>query len=463
MRQLALFGLGTALNQSIRGIVDSYARMGRPEYAGVEVVEETRKLGPETAAVVVGSDSLSTLVGLLAGRQVPVLVIVDRYTAQKVREAYEADCYSLEGVFRSSLATDPEERGLFAQSLSEALATAPQVGAKTIGNWIDARDAHEERPLVSLLLDRRMREFMQELKFTAKRATYAWPTRFNSPSLDKVLSLWNELGDSLQPGIPPARRSAALKQVAAESRKLDLVAPASVRPPAILLEGETGCGKTVVARWLSKRLTPAGTMTQVPLVNVANTLMETELFGSVVGGFTHAVSRPGHLLLGYGQTVFLDEIGDAPPEIQAKLLVYLDKFSFRPVGWPFDWEVQSPVAIVAATNKDLRKAVAEGRFREDLYHRFRYRLTVPPLRDRRGDLRVLIDFVLQDPGINRRVGKADQFEVQRIALAAIEKLERHSFPGNYRELEEILARAVFNAVRAGRDEIMDQDIDLTPR
>jgi hypothetical protein len=455
MRQLALIGLEPRVVQSIKDDQDYYAQLGRPEYVDVRADEvKATELASDVAAVVVAGHALKEVVTALGGRRAPVLVVLSEYTALRVCEAYEVrDLYSLEGVFSAALASDPEERGLFAQALSDALAAAPQGRPKTIGKWkIDARDAHQERPLLSLLLDRRMQQFMQELKFTAERASQAWPQGFSAPSMRKVGKWWSNLGAAVQKG-------AELKALEDAAPDLGLRGGPSVRPPAILLEGETGCGKTVVARWLSKRLTPSGEHVQVPLVNVAHTLMETELFGSLAGGFTHAVSRPGQLLLGYGQTVFLDEIGDAPPEIQAKLLVYLDKFSFRPVGWPFEWEVQSPVAIVAATNKDLRQAIKEGKFREDLYHRFRYRLTVPPLRERRGDLRVLIDFVLQDPAINTLRGDGS-FEVQEVALSAIEKLENHSFPGNYRELEEILARAVFNAVRAGRQEIVEKDVEL---
>ena len=158
--------------------------------------------------------------------------------------------------------------------------------------------------------------------------------------------------------------------------------------------------------------------------------------------------------------MFLDEIGDAPAEIQAKLLLYLDNCGFEPRGWPYADGVHSPAYVVAATNRDLKARVADGSFRSDLYYRFRHRLVVPPLRSRRSDLRVLIDFALQDPSINSLTPTGRQ--VERIHIEAIEKLERYEFPGNFRELEDILARAVFNAAIARRQTVTASDIEFPP-
>jgi transcriptional regulator with GAF, ATPase, and Fis domain len=235
-----------------------------------------------------------------------------------------------------------------------------------------------------------------------------------------------------------------------------LDAPAA-RPEPILLEGESGTGKSLVADWISRRLTGLPAV-RVAIVNVSAELLEAELFGSVAGAFTDAVSRPGVFHRARGRVVFLDEIGDAPAEVQAKLLTYLDDFGFTPRGWPFVDEVHSPVYIVAATNRDLKARCAESAFRSDLYYRFRHRLTVPPLRTRTADLRVLIDFTLQDPSINGRTGAARQ--VEGIAIEALERLERYEFPGNFRELEDLLSRAVSNAVAARRQTITAADIEL---
>jgi transcriptional regulator with GAF, ATPase, and Fis domain len=158
--------------------------------------------------------------------------------------------------------------------------------------------------------------------------------------------------------------------------------------------------------------------------------------------------------MSWGGVVFLDEIGDLPPEIQAKFLVYLDNFEFEPDGWRYGWKIHSPAFVIAATNKDLKTEVERGNFRRDLYHRFTHKLTVPPLRERRNDIRALIDFVLQSPEINRNNS------IKEISLSALTRLEEYSFPGNFRELEGILSKAIFRARQDGRSILLEEDLEF---
>jgi two-component system response regulator HupR/HoxA len=213
---------------------------------------------------------------------------------------------------------------------------------------------------------------------------------------------------------------------------LEKVAPSHV---SVLILGETGTGKELVARALhnhsprAKKPFLAENCAAVP----AN-LLESELFGHVRGSFTGATQdRAGHLVAADGGTVFLDEIGDMPLEMQSKLLRVLQDGEVRPVGSNKTRHVD--VRVVAATNKDLALACKKGTFREDLYFRLAViTLQLPPLRERVGDVRILARFLLARAAAE--VGRPVTLEED--ALAA---LEAWRWPGNVRELENELRRA----------------------
>jgi transcriptional regulator with GAF, ATPase, and Fis domain len=213
---------------------------------------------------------------------------------------------------------------------------------------------------------------------------------------------------------------------------LEKVAPSHV---SVLILGETGTGKELVARALhdhsprAKKPFLAENCAAVP----AN-LLESELFGHVRGSFTGATQdRAGHLVAADGGTVFLDEIGDMPLEMQSKLLRVLQDGEVRPVGSNKTRHVD--VRVVAATNKDLVAACKKGTFREDLYFRLAViTLQLPPLRERVGDVRILARFLLARAAAE--VGRPVTLEED--ALAA---LEAWRWPGNVRELENELRRA----------------------
>jgi len=212
----------------------------------------------------------------------------------------------------------------------------------------------------------------------------------------------------------------------------------------VLVNGETGTGKELVARALHERSRRAKKVLLAEnCAAVPANLLESELFGHKKGAFTHAIAdRPGHFVAASGGTLFLDEIGDMPLEMQSKLLRALETGEVRPVG--ASQTVHVDVRVVAATHRDLAVLVKERRFREDLYYRLNVvRILLPPLRERAGDVALLTRFFL-----TKLVGPGA--EVTPEALAA---LTAFRWPGNVRQLENELRRAA--ALYRGRIELTD--------
>jgi transcriptional regulator with GAF, ATPase, and Fis domain len=213
---------------------------------------------------------------------------------------------------------------------------------------------------------------------------------------------------------------------------LERVAPSDV---SVLVQGETGTGKELVARALhdfgprKKKPFLAENCAAVP-----PNLLESELFGHKRGSFTGAVAdRLGHFVAANGGTVFLDEIGDMPLAMQSKLLRVLQEGEVRPVGSNTVTHVD--VRVVGASNKDLAAMCKAGTFREDLYFRLNViKIELPPLRDRAGDVRHLVRFYLKR--ISQELGRP--ITIDATALAA---LERYRWPGNVRELDNVIRRA----------------------
>jgi len=231
--------------------------------------------------------------------------------------------------------------------------------------------------------------------------------------------------------------SRAMNEVRALLRKV-------VRSPAstILITGANGTGKDLVAKALHYRSDRAA----APFMNItcsalAETLLESELFGHERGAFTDAhKQRKGLLELSDGGTVFLDEIGEMGPSLQAKLLRVLEDKSFKRVGGAEDIRVD--VRIIAATNRDLQRMVREGRFREDLYYRLRVvPVELPRLCDRREDIPELMRLFLEQ--FTREFGK----EIDGVDAAALAALQAYEWPGNVRELRNTVERAVVLADR----------------
>jgi len=219
--------------------------------------------------------------------------------------------------------------------------------------------------------------------------------------------------------------------------QIKIAQQAAASPVTVLLLGETGTGKEVMARaihrWSPRRTKP---FVAVNCAALPESLLENELFGHERGAFTGAVKRePGKIEVADGGTVFLDEIGDMSFTLQSHLLRVLQDQQFYRVGGT--QPVQANVRFIAATNKDLRQAIRQGTFREDLYYRLEViSITLPPLRERIDDLPALAQHFL-----SRSVQLGHQ---QRCVLsdAAAGRLHRYSWPGNIRELENVLTRAI---------------------
>jgi two-component system response regulator HydG len=219
----------------------------------------------------------------------------------------------------------------------------------------------------------------------------------------------------------------------------------------VLINGESGTGKELIARALHANSRRADRpFVPINCAAIAETLLESELFGHEKGAFTGAIkARRGLLEEASGGTFFFDEIGETSPGFQAKLLRVIQEHEVRPVGG--NSAVQVDVRVVAATNQDLRKAIAEKRFREDLFYRLNVvPLTPPPLRERREDIPLLAQHFVER--FNKREGTR-----REITQGALKKLVGHDFPGNVRELENVVEQA---AALARTDVIEADDVRL---
>jgi len=206
---------------------------------------------------------------------------------------------------------------------------------------------------------------------------------------------------------------------------------------SVLILGETGTGKELVARAVHSN----GARWNRPLVKVNCAalpvgLIESELFGHEKGAFTGAIDRRiGRFELAHGGTIFLDEIGDMPPDLQAKLLRVLQEHEFERVGGSNLIKVD--VRVIAATNRDLFRSASEGTFRQDLYYRLNvFPIQLPPLRERREDIPPLVHYFVRR--FSLKIGR----KITRIQRETMERLMNYSWPGNVRELENVIERAV---------------------
>ncbi len=220
-------------------------------------------------------------------------------------------------------------------------------------------------------------------------------------------------------------------------RLLELVARVAPRDTTILITGESGTGKELIARALHQEsLRNERPFVAVNCAALSESLFESELFGHEKGAFTGAVSlKKGRFELAQGGTIFLDEVGELAPGLQAKLLRVLQQREFERVGGtqahPLD------IRVIAATNRDLNEDVRDGRFREDLFHRINViNLDSPPLRDRKDDIPLLARYFLQ------RSAERCKRHVEGLSPEAEEMLVQYSWPGNVRELENAMERAV---------------------
>jgi DNA-binding NtrC family response regulator len=218
---------------------------------------------------------------------------------------------------------------------------------------------------------------------------------------------------------------------------LQLISQVSATKATVLIQGESGTGKEVVARAIHYRSDRA--IRPFVVINCAaipGTLLESELFGYERGAFTGAIkTKRGRLELADQGTLFLDEIGEMPKELQVKILRVLEEQKFQRVGGTEEVEVDN--RIIAATNKDLKQAVEAGSFRDDLFYRLNvFALSIPPLRERREDIPLLVDHFLEK---HRKIFKS---RVAGVSEDVLKILMNYPWPGNVRELENTLVRAM---------------------
>jgi two-component system, NtrC family, response regulator PilR len=237
------------------------------------------------------------------------------------------------------------------------------------------------------------------------------------------------------------RRLTGLDNIIGQSPKMraifDLIQTIAPQTSRVLITGESGTGKELVARAIHENSLRA----QAPFITIncgafPETLLESELFGYMKGAFTGAnENRQGLFRAAHGGTLFMDEIGNMPLPMQVKLYRVLQEGKVRPIGSTEESDVD--VRIIAATNKDFEKEIAEGRFREDLYYRLSViPLQLPPLRERREDIPLLARHFLET------FRKAMEKPVESISPEAMRRLESYDWPGNVRELENTMERAV---------------------
>lgn len=218
----------------------------------------------------------------------------------------------------------------------------------------------------------------------------------------------------------------------------------------VLIEGETGTGKELIAKAIhSFSPSRAEPFLAINCSAIVDTLMESELFGHEKGAFTGALTaKKGKFELAGSGMIFLDEIGEIPIELQAKLLRVLQEREFQRVGG--EKTLKSHARVVAATNRDLWKMAEEGGFREDLYYRLSIaRVHVPPLRERKDDIGPLVDHLLRR--INHELGK----NIRRVEQKAMVRMKEYRWPGNVRQLENVLTRA---AIYTPGEVILDDTI-----
>ena len=224
---------------------------------------------------------------------------------------------------------------------------------------------------------------------------------------------------------------------------LDTLAMVAPSDATVLIMGESGTGKEVVANAIHHNSPRAGqAFIKVSCAALPETLLESELFGHEKGAFTGAVARhEGRFQLAHGGTIFLDEVGEISPAVQTKLLRVLQEKEFQPLGGTRTVKVD--IRVITATNRNLEVEVKSGRFREDLYYRLNVvPITVPPLRERKEDIPPLAEYFLAVYG--KKSGKA----LKGIAGKALDLLVRYDWPGNIRELENCIERAVIMAREA---------------
>ncbi len=302
----------------------------------------------------------------------------------------------------------------------------------------DATDREDQKNALEELVDRRTRELViARIEAEEKR-------KITEAALTQVLQLKEQLfleRAYLQEEIKlENNHETIIGQSDVLKNVLHKVGQIASSNTTVLVLGETGTGKELIARALhNSSLRKKRALIKVNCATLPANLIESELFGHEKGSFTGSQSRHlGRFEIADGATLFLDELGELPMELQAKLLRVLQDGEFERVG--SSQTIKVDVRIIAATNRNLEKEVRNGHFREDLWYRLNiFPITVPPLRDRRDDIPLLVAFYIKK--ITKRMGKS----IEIIPEHVMNGLKEYHWPGNIRELENVLERAVINS------------------
>ncbi|MBF0226316.1 MAG: sigma 54-interacting transcriptional regulator [Desulfobacterales bacterium] len=307
-------------------------------------------------------------------------------------------------------------------------------------------DEFQHHNLVSLFIGN-MRDFMVKLKLLCDPAKLSQlePNYYKQiKNIEKFLETEKEI------------RLGKLSQDTSNEKNFFTLPPQVRNKHTILIRGQSGTGKSVIAEFIHEYIYAGkdkdkekGNLKTVFCTNIGKDWLESELFGSMTGSFTDAITQPGAIIESYNGTLFLDEIGDLSLKHQSKLLQYLQDGVVAPVGWVGN-PIYIPNVIVAATNKNLEQMVQDGTFREDLYYRLGVYLEIPSLESRLNELDRIIDFILQNPSINpvkvdTKKGDEPIRFVNWIENSVFDLLKTQKYPGNIRQLEHILRLAVVQA------------------
>src|SRR3984893_10330497 len=235
----------------------------------------------------------------------------------------------------------------------------------------------------------------------------------------------------------PSRYDEIIGTSSALQKVLSLVSKVAPTDATVMITGETGTGKELVARAIHRRCRrSSGVFISVNCAAVPRDLIASELFGHEKGAFTGAIQRRlGRFELAHGGTIFLDEVGELSADTQVALLRVLQEHEFERVGGRE--RIQVDVRVIAATNRDLTAAVADGTFRQDLFYRLNvFPLEMPPLRERREDIPLLVEYFIGRYG--RKAGK----RFKRVSRRTLDRLKTYPWPGNVRELQNVIERSV---------------------
>jgi NtrC-family two-component system response regulator AlgB len=331
---------------------------------------------------------------------------------------------------------------LFAESTAElVLSDVRMAGMNGFGLLTELKRLNPALPVIMMTAYASIPDAVEAMRHGA----YDYiPKPFTAEHIRRVVSRALELQNlraenrTLRTRLERLSQPLPLLTLGPQSRKLaELAAQVADSDATVLLTGESGTGKSMLAAYIH-RLSPRkdGPFVEVACTTLSEHLLESELFGHVRGSFTGAFKdKPGRLEAAHGGTVFLDEIGDLPLALQVKLLRFLQEKTFERVGGAETIEINA--RILAATNQNLEQFVREKRFREDLYYRLNViEIRVPPLRDRLGEIVPLAEYFIE------RSAQTHQRPALKLAEEARGALCGYSWPGNIRELKNLIERAV---------------------